>query len=168
MGLGELIHAFGMAAARRPGLRLVIAGEGPLRGQLEGLARCAGGRVDFAGLVPPDELPRYLQGADLFVLPSLTLEAFGLVTLEALACGTPVLATDRCASPEILAPLDERLLIPGTDAQAIAEAILGPGLQLAADQAFRARCRAYTIENYSWDRTAAAFEALVAPTPHKG
>jgi len=165
MGVGELIHAFGMAAAERSGLRLVIAGEGPLRSQLEGLARCAGGQVNFAGLVAPDDLPRYLQAADLFVLPSLTLEAFGLVTIEALACGTPVLATRRCASPEILAPLDERLLIPGADAQAIAEAILGPGLEIVADPSFRERCRAYAIEHYSWDRTAAAFEELVTP-PH--
>ncbi len=162
MGVGELIHAFGIAAARRPNLRLVVGGEGPLRPQLEALAKTAGGRVDFAGLIPPEQLPNYLSAADLFVLPSLALEAFGLVTLEALACGTPVLATERCASPEILAPFDERLLIPGTDPATIAEAILGPGLQVAAEPGFRERCRAYATEHYSWDRTAAAFENLVA------
>ncbi len=160
MGLGQLVRAFGLVASSRTNLRLVIGGEGPLRPKLEELARSAGGRVDFAGLVPPGDLPAYLQAADLFVLPSLALEAFGLVTLEVLACGTPVLATRRCASPEILAPLDERLLIPGTDAQAIADAILGPGLQVAAEPGFRQRCRAYAIEHYSWDRTATAFEDL--------
>jgi len=116
--------------------------------------------VDFAGLVPPDDLPGYLQAADLFMLPSICLEAFGLVTLEALACGTPVLATNRCASPEVLGPLDERLLIPGSDAPAIADAILASGLKLATEPGFRERCRAYAVEHYSWERTAAAFEDL--------
>ncbi len=162
MGLGQLIRAFGLASAREPRLRLVVGGEGPLRAHLEELARAAGGRVDFAGLVPPADLPGYLQAADLFVLPSLALEAFGLVTIESLACGTPVLATQRCASPEILAPLDQRLLIPGTDASVIAEAILGPGLTVAAEPGFRSRCRAYAVDNYSWDRTAAAFDGLAA------
>ncbi|MBM4040166.1 MAG: glycosyltransferase family 4 protein [Planctomycetes bacterium] len=165
MGLGQLIRAFGLASAREPRLRLVVGGEGLLRAHLEELARTAGGRVDFAGLVPPADLPRHLQAADLFLLPSLSLEAFGLVTLEALACGTPVLATRRCASPEILGPLDERLLIASTDAPAIAEAILGPGLLVAAEPGFRDRCRAYAVENYSWDRTAAAFEGLAARGP---
>jgi len=160
MGVGELLRGFGLAAARRPGLRLVVGGDGPLRGQLQELAKSAGGRVEFTGLIPPEDLPTYLGAADLFVLPSLALEAFGLVTLEALACGTPVLATRRCASPEILAPLDERLLIPSADATAIAEAILGNGLAVAAEPGFRDRCRAYAIERYSWDKTAAAFEAL--------
>jgi len=160
MGVGQLIRGFGLAAPRQPNLRLVIAGDGPLRGRLEALAQRAGGRIGFAGLVPPDDLPRYLQAADLFVLPSLALEAFGLVTLEALACGTPVLATQRCASPEILAPLDERLLIPGSDAAAIAEGILRAGVEVAAEPGFRDRCRAYVVEHYSWERTAAAFEEV--------
>jgi len=162
MGLGQLIRAFAIASAKRPDLRLVIGGDGPLRPQLQELAKTAGGRVDFLGLVPAAELPAYLQAADLFVLPSLALEAFGLVTLEALACGTPVLATNRCASPELLGPLDKRLLIPATDATAIAEAVLGPGLAAARDPAFRQRCRDYVVERYSWDQTATAFEELAA------
>ena len=161
MGLGELIHGFGVAAARNPRLRLVVGGDGPLRSHLEEISQSVGGRVAFLGLVPPDDLPAYLQAADLFLLPSITLEAFGLVTLEALACGTPVLATKRCATPEILAPLDGRLLIPGTDAAAISDAILGNGLQAATEPGFRSRCRAYVTEHYSWDRTAAAFEELM-------
>lgn len=162
MGIGELIRAFGLAAAQRTDLRLVIGGIGPLGPQLRELAKTAGGRVDFAGLLPPDELPQYLQAADLFILPSLSLEAFGLVTTEALACGTPVLATPRCAAPEILAPLDERLLMTGTDPAAIAAAILGPGLEVVHEPGFRDRCRAYAVARFSWDRTASGLEELVA------
>jgi len=158
MGLAQLIHAFGLAARERPALRLAIAGEGPMRGQLEEHARRAGGRVDFVGLLPADELPRYFQAADLFVLPSLALEAFGLTVLEALACGTPVLATPRCAAPEILAPLDPRLLFPSDDPAAIAKYLIETGTALAAEPGLRERCRAYAAEHYPWDRTAAAFE----------
>jgi len=104
---------------------------------------------------------RYFQAADLFVLPSVALEAFGLVTVEALACGTPVLGTQRCATPEILAPLDERLLIPRDDAQAIAEAILGPGIAIAREPGFADRCRRHVVERYTWERVAAAFEQLI-------
>lgn len=161
MGLGELIRAVGLAAEQRGDLRLVIAGEGPLRGRLEGLARRAGGSVEFLGLVPEDELVRCFQAADLFVLPSVDLEAFGLVTVEALACGTPVLGTQRCATPEILGPLDERLLIPRDDPRAIADAILGPGMAVAREPGFAERCRAYVVEHYGWERTAAAFERLI-------
>ena len=161
MGVGQLIRGFGLAAQQRDDLRLVIAGDGPLRGRLEALARRAGGRVEFLGFVPDDDLVRYFQAASLFVLPSIDLEAFGLVTVEALACGTPVLGTQRCATPEILGPLDERLLIPRDDAHAIAEAILGPGLAVASDPACRERCRAHVVEQYTWERTAAAYDRLI-------
>jgi glycosyltransferase involved in cell wall biosynthesis len=161
MGLGELIRGVGLASEQNPGLRLVIAGEGPLRGRLEALARRAGGRTEFAGFVPAEHLPSYYQAADLCVVPSRDLEAFGLVLLESLACGTPVLATKRCAMPEVLAPLDERLLIPRDDAQAIAEAILGPGTEIATDPSFRDRCREYAVANYSWARAAEALEGIV-------
>jgi glycosyltransferase involved in cell wall biosynthesis len=160
MGIGPLIRASGLAAQKRPRLRLVIAGEGPLRTPLEELAKQVGGRVDFAGFVPSEKLPEYYQGADLFVLPSLALEAFGLAVVEALACGTPVLATRRCAAPEILAPLDTRLLIPNDEPEAMAKAILGTGAAVATELGFRARCRAYVAERYTWERTASAFEEL--------
>lgn len=160
MGLGPLVHGFGLAAAADPAFRLVVVGDGPLRGRLEALARRAGGRVEFTGFLPSDELLRRFQAADLFVLPSSELEAFGLVTLEALACGTPVLVTHRCAAPEIIGPLDRRLLVHGSDASAWAEALLGARRLLAAEPGLRQRCRDYVAENYSWEKTAAAFERL--------
>jgi glycosyltransferase involved in cell wall biosynthesis len=161
MGLGELIRGLGLASVQNDRLRLVIAGEGPLRGRLEALAHRAGGRTEFAGFVAAEHLPSYYQAADLCVVPSRDLEAFGLVLLESLACGTPVLATKRCAMPEVLGPLDERLLIPRDDAQAIAEAILGPGTEIAADPSFRDRCREYVVGKYSWSLAADALEEIV-------
>ena len=168
MGLGGLVEGVALAGRKRPGIRLAVAGDGPLRGSLEAQARKAGARADFLGLVPAAELIRCYQAADLFVLPSLDLEAFGLVVLEALACGTPVLATDRCAPPEILRPLDERLLIPSAGPEAIADALLGQGSELASDPRFRQRCRAYVVERYSWARTAAALEDVIRRALERG
>lgn len=158
MGLDRLVQALGIIARREPHWRLVIAGDGPLRGRLEALARDSGARVEFLGLVAADDLLREYQAADLVVLPSRELEAFGLIILEALACGTPVIATRRGAAPEILGPLDERLLIPSDEPQAIADALLGPGLAFAREPGSRERCRDYAVDHYSWDRTAAAIE----------
>lgn len=161
MGLERLVRAVGLAAARQRSLRLVIVGTGPLVGPLTELARQAHARIEFSGFISPVGLARHYQGADLFVLPSTTLEAFGLVILESLACGTPVLATSRCAPPEILAPLDERLLIASNEPEEMARAIVGHGAAVAAEPGFRERCRTYAVENYPWERTAEAFERVI-------
>ena len=70
--------------------------------------------VTFLGFVPDADLPRYYQAADVFVLPTRELEGFGLVTAEALACGTPVLGTPVGATPELLEPLDAATRLPAT------------------------------------------------------
>jgi glycosyltransferase involved in cell wall biosynthesis len=131
----------------------VIGGSGPLRSFLEERASRLGIRshVHFAGHIPEKKLPLYYQAADLFVLPTRSHEGFGLVTVEALACGTPVVATPAGATPEILAPLDNRLLAEDTGAEAIATAI-ERSIRLAEDDAFRGRCRAYAEERYSWTK----------------
>ncbi len=161
MGLDRLIRAFGLASNEQANLRLVVVGQGPMLPRLQQLAAEAGGRVEFPGFVGAAALPHYYQAADLFVLPSTTLEAFGLVILESLACGTPVLATSRCAPPEILAPLDERLLIPSNEPEEMARAIVGHGAAVAAEPGFRERCRTYAVESYPWERTAEAFERVI-------
>jgi glycosyltransferase involved in cell wall biosynthesis len=137
----------------------VIGGSGPLRSFLgERASRLGiGDHVRFAGHIPEKHLPLYYQAADLFVLPTLTHEGFGLVTVEALACGTPVAATPAGATPEILAPLDSRLLAEDTTAEALATAI-ARSFRLAENDAFRRRCRAHAEERYSWKKHIDAFE----------
>jgi glycosyltransferase involved in cell wall biosynthesis len=162
MGLDTLLRALETV---RPGRRLlcVIGGSGPLRLALERLAGelGLGALVRFAGHIPEDALPLHYQAADLFVLPTRVLEGFGLVTVEALACATPVVATPVGATPEILAPLDPRLLAAESSAAGLGAA-LTQALPLAADEGFRRRCRAYAVARYAWDRHLDAFEALLA------
>jgi alpha-1,6-mannosyltransferase len=87
--VGTLLRAFAELHRRRPGrFHLLIAGDGPFRDEVE-LLRASTGAVGWEPALSPQELPRYYRAADLFVHPGV-LETFGLVTIEAQACGTPV------------------------------------------------------------------------------
>ena len=106
MGLENLICAAGIVHRRNPDLKfqMVLTGKGSLKDRLEQLileqevSKC----VQLVGLVPRETLPLYFRCADLFVLPTIAIEGFGLVTAEALASGIPVMGTPVGATEEIL------------------------------------------------------------------
>lgn len=155
MGLDRLIEALGRAKTDTNGepIRLLIVGHGPEKKQLQALAEdVAPGRVRFEGYVEDDRLPLYYQAADLFVLPTRKLEGFGLVTVEALASGLPVLATPVGGTTEVLEPFDDGMFLPayepGAWAERIRQALDGP----ASNPNYRERCRQYAKESFSWHR----------------
>ena len=152
MGIDTLLRALTQLPQNRP-FYCLVGGTGPLRGFLEELSGRLGlkDRVHFLGYVPDDELPLYYQAADVFVLPTRSHEGFGLVTVEALASGTPVVGTPAGATPEILAPLDARLVASSCEASSLAST-LEAALPLVADEGFRRRCRKYAETSYSWER----------------
>jgi glycosyltransferase involved in cell wall biosynthesis/peptidoglycan/xylan/chitin deacetylase (PgdA/CDA1 family) len=159
MGLEELVDA----AARLTdieGLEVAIGGTGPLLPNLQRRAGSAGAPVRLLGRVPDDALVDWYRAADLFVLPTVAYEGFGLVTAEALACGTPVVGTPVGATPELLRPLDERLLARSADAAALADAVR-TGLSLSTP-AMSERCRAYALERLSWDTAIEEWETAIA------
>lgn len=125
MGLENLIKAVGGIEKSGNKLLVIIGGEGPLRPSLEQLIRNLNleSKVILKGFIPEHDLAAYYQCADLIVMPTYALEGFGLVTVEALACGTPVLGTPVGATPEILGQIDPRLISKGSDAHSIAEAL---------------------------------------------
>ncbi len=104
MGLDRLIAAAGNLKKAGLDFRLVLAGDGPLRNSLQkqvsalGLDNC----VSFVGKVSEEELPLMYGACDAFVLPTRSLECFGLIAIEALSAGRPVLATPVGAIPEVL------------------------------------------------------------------
>lgn len=167
MGLENLIAA-ACLLDDVPGLRVAIAGGGhsfeltALRDRLD-----LEGRVDLVGRVSDDELALWHRAADLFVLPTVAYEGFGLATAEALASGTPVVGTRVGATPELLEPLDPRLLARGTDPEDLAEAIR-TGLRLATAE-FRERCRDYALARLSWERVLPEWERVLedAVRPHR-
>jgi glycosyltransferase involved in cell wall biosynthesis len=98
-----LLNAFAIAQKSEPNIRLVLLGDGPQADALKQLTGELGitDRVTFAGKVPFDEVPNYLKAADLFAFASIT-ETQGLVTLEAMAAGLPVVAVDGAGTKDIL------------------------------------------------------------------
>jgi glycosyltransferase involved in cell wall biosynthesis len=158
MGLEELVEACASLGGRR-NLQLVIVGDGPLRADLERLVEARGLAARLTGRVPDDTLVDWYRAADLVVLPTVAYEGFGLVTAEALACGTPVLGTPVGATPEVLGPLDEALLADGADAAALAR-----GIDRVLDEvpALRERCRAYAVEQLSWEHALPGWEDALA------
>jgi len=156
-GLDVLVRAM----ASLPGCRLVLVGEGPQRPALEALAAQLGvtGRVTFAGWV---EAPWAAHFAfDVLAVPSFS-EGFGLVAVEAMLAGTPVVATAVGAVPEVVRNGETGLLVPPGEAEPLARA-LG---RLLADAPLRAtfaeRGRAVATEHFATSRMAAEFETLYA------
>lgn len=125
MGIDLLLRAVRILQDRGMAVSVMIGGEGPDRAALEALRAELGlqDSVTFLGRVADADLPDLYRAADLFVLPTRALEGFGMVTLEALACGVPVLATDVGATGEVLRNLLPDVPPVPADAAALADGI---------------------------------------------
>jgi glycosyltransferase involved in cell wall biosynthesis len=155
MGIEALIAAFGSIAARHPNVCLFVAGQGPLQGMLESQISSLGlgDRIRLLGFLPDSLLPAAYQAADFSVVPSASLEGFGLTTLESLACGTPVLVTPVGGLPEVIRPLAPYCILTGVKSEQIAEgldAFLAGELTMPA----AADCVDYVRQSFTWDRVA--------------
>jgi glycosyltransferase involved in cell wall biosynthesis len=151
MGLDQLLMALVQVKQLIPDIWLAIAGRGPLQSALEQQRQELGlqDNVQFLGFLPDEQLPIAYQAADLTVVPSQTLEGFGLVVLESLACGTPVLCTPVGGMPEIMQPFAPQLITVSPAAEAIARhvvATLSGELSLPT----REQCRHYAEQHFDW------------------
>ncbi len=143
-------------AKLQPWKRLVFAGEGPLRSELETEAATQGlaERVRFLGFVNQSELPGVYTASDLMVLPS-EYEPFAVVVNEASCCGCPVIASDRVgAAQDLIAPVNPSFVYPCGNVNALAEllkvAVASPVLLAEWGRAARQRMETWSIrENVS-------------------
>lgn len=153
MGLDVLLRAW---VDQPPHALLVVAGTGPEEEHLRRLAAELGvdERVRFVGRVEDGALPLHYAAADVSVVPSVALEGFGLVVLESLACGTPVIASDTGGMAEVLRHLDRSPLVPPRDVAALSAALTRA--RTVPDRLpTRDDCRAFA-ERFTWDRVARA------------
>ncbi len=159
MGLEVLLEAWEQIQMALPaGSALLLVGDGPLREALaERVARSPlSGGVQLLGRVSDDELVEVYRAADVAVVPSVSLEGFGMVVPEAAACGTPSIVSDVGGLPEVVAPLDRSLVVPSADAAA-----LGARISAAARGRLPAREAARGFaESFSWPALAMRHRAL--------
>jgi glycosyltransferase involved in cell wall biosynthesis len=125
MGLEDLIDAVKQVKPRHPDVLLLIAGRGRLAEELQKRIDDVdlADNVKLLGFVPDAHLPSLYRAANLSVVPTVALEGFGLITVESLAAGTPVLVTPVGGLPEAVAGLSPDLVLPSTGTDAIVEGI---------------------------------------------
>jgi glycosyltransferase involved in cell wall biosynthesis len=147
-GIDIAIRALGPLTLES-GCHFYIGGSGSMCGELEALAAPFRGdeqRIHFIGRLSDDQLQLAYAAADLFILPTLALECFGLIIAEALCCGCPVLGTDAGAIPEALRQILPDFIVPAGDIVALqsrARQFLDGRLAVPDRQALRdhaARC----------------------------
>ncbi|GIV61818.1 MAG: glycosyl transferase [Rhodothermaceae bacterium] len=167
MGLEQLIDAMVRVREAHPDVLLVIAGQGPMRTALQARIEERGlaAHVRLVGFVADDDLPHAYRAADVSIVPTQAFEGFGLITVESLAAGTPVLVTPVGGLPEVVRDLAETLVLPGNTVADLAggliEVIRGTrGLPEPA------MCRAYAEARFDWAvvarQTRSVYEEVVA------
>jgi phosphatidyl-myo-inositol alpha-mannosyltransferase len=159
-GLEVLVRAFLRLRARRPDVRLCVVGEGPERERCQRMIPPSiRPDVLFVGSVSQDELPRYHASADVFASPATGGESFGIVLLEAMAAGLPVVASDIPGYRTVVKEGRQGRLVPPSDAFVLADAL---DALLANDKLRRAMAAEgrQTAQRYAWPVVAAEIESL--------
>lgn len=156
-GIDALVEAFLKVQGRRRAT-LTIIGQGHLKRYLQRKTRDLES-VRWVGFVgSPQEIAMHYSQADLTILPTRWEEAFSLVPVESMACGTPVLATRKGGNPEIVIPGESGFLIERCDGDEIANALLS--VRLAELRAMRPQCRALVLQRHTLGQWGDAHEKI--------
>lgn len=166
-GVQHLIAALPRLRRRHPGLRLVVAGDGPYRPELEEDVRRhgVGDAVTFSGFLSGPDLPALMAASDCYVVPSI-YEPFGMVALEAAAVGTPVAVADTGGLAEIVEHGTTGVKFPAKNPDALADAVSSLLLDRDYASTMARRARRRVRENFNWtqiaQRTAEVYDAARA------
>lgn len=151
MGIEKLLDAAKLVIARNPDALFLVVGSGPLRDellqQIESLELHE--HVRLLGYLSDEKLPLAYRAADLSIVPSQSLEGFGLVVIESLAAGTPALVTPVGGLPEAVQALDIGLILNGISSGLMADritALLSGKDHLPSQSA----CQAFAQANFDW------------------
>jgi len=158
-GLPTLLEAFPDIDAEHPGTRLLVAGRGDVDEAASRVPSRLRDQVVFLGMVSDDEKARLLRSVDLYVAPNTGGESFGIILVEAMSAGAPVLASDLDAFRQVLDGGRAGELYPVEDSAALAKL----ACRLLADPARRADLRAAGgawVRRYDWSTVAADIIAV--------
>jgi phosphatidylinositol alpha-mannosyltransferase len=152
-GVDVLIYAMSRVQKHAPEAALLIVGDGSERQRLEGLVRATGIAATFAGALPDGHMIACLQAADIVCSPAIGGESFGIVLLEAMAAGKPIVASRIAGYAELVGDADcARLVPPGEDGTLATEL-----LALITNEALCRRlgaCGVEDVRQYDWETIA--------------
>ena len=161
MGLENLVQAIAQVKATHPNVQLKIVGKGALKEALQAQIKTLGveNQVELLGYVPDEQLPSIYRAADFSVVPTVSLEGFGLIVVESLATGTPVLGTPIGGIPEILRPFSTDLVLEGCAVEHLSQGIIGA---LAGTRSLPSQdaCQTYIHDNFAWPIVAQRLQTI--------
>jgi glycosyltransferase involved in cell wall biosynthesis len=178
-GVEVLLRALPAVLTAHPSARLTVVGHGPLGPSLEQLAQTLGitAHVSFLGPRQQSELPALYRSASLFVTPFVQArsgdrEGLGLVLVEALACGCPVVSSDVPATRDVLADLGGVRRVPPSDANALAEALIEALSDQSRLAAAALAARDVLLHRFDWQAVADSYadllaDVMVGPVPRR-
>jgi len=154
-GIHIVLRALADLAKRFEGLSYVVVGDGIERRNLQSLTRELGLErfVDFLGQRPHAEVFRHMSACDVFVLPSWD-EAFGVVYLEAMACGKPVVACRGEGVEDIVTHGETGLLVEPKDEESLKEALVRLLSDSELCERMGEKAREVVLENFTWEKNA--------------
>jgi glycosyltransferase involved in cell wall biosynthesis len=161
-----LIRAMPEILSHFPGTLLLIAGDGPERERLyrESIGLSLEKSVLFLGSIKNDEIPNFFALADIFVLPSISIagqtEAQGIVILEAMAAGCPVIGSRIGGIPDMINDGENGFLVPERDPGALAGSICRVLSDRELQEKFRRNGQLKVLQSFTWDIIADQFSAL--------
>ena len=165
-GTRYLIEAMADVVQAVPDAKLVVVGTGPEKKHLVKRVHelSLDNHVQFLGTIPHDELPSYYQNADVFVLPSITLagmtEGLGVVLLEAMSHGIPVIGSNVGGIPDIITDGENGFLVPEQRPDILAEKIIRILDDTELQEKFRRNGLIRVRDSFSWDMISKKFSEL--------
>lgn len=166
MGLLLLLDAARQMKEQGLDFLLLIGGRGPMERELTAKieAMCLGDQVQLLGYVADDDLPLAYRAADLSVVPTQSLEGFGLIVLESLAAGTPVVVTPVGGLPEVVSNLSTSLVADSASSPLLAAA-LSEALSGVRPLPDKSTCQRYVRRNFDWqviaDRVVGVYQEAI-------
>jgi glycosyltransferase involved in cell wall biosynthesis len=153
-GLNYLLEAIKMVKQQIPQVKLIVGGKGNLISNYQKQVKSLNleNNVEFHGFIPDENLPEYYNQCNAFVLPSISSaqEGFGIVALEALACGKPVISTEIVGIADDINNNNLGAIVPPCDPDSLAEAIIKVLSGTSDSRRMERKCREVVEDNYTW------------------